>query len=94
MARSVYGQTIENGVITERRARTDGSLSAPFRQAVLDALDSTVPLIGTMTFRSHSWLDTIKQHPRVQAVVLTVGEREAVFQRMLSFVQAVLAQEG
>ncbi len=69
-------------------------LSASFRKVVLDALNSTVPLIGTIVFRQHPWLDTIKQHPRVQLMMLTASEREAVFQNMLSFVQTVLPEQG
>lgn len=64
--------------------------SAPFRQIVLDALNSTVPLLGTIVFRPHPWLDTIKRHARVKLCVLTVREREEVFQNTLNFTQAML----
>jgi nucleoside-triphosphatase len=64
-------------------------LSVLFRQVVLDALNSTVPLIGTVVLRPHPWLDTIKRHARVKLCVITVGEREVVFQNLLRFTQTV-----
>lgn len=70
------------------------ALSASFRSVVLDALHTAVPLIGTIVFRQHPWLGTIKQHPRVRLMTLTASEREAVFQNMLSFAQTVVAEQG
>src|SRR5437660_5128051 len=43
----------------------------PFRTMVLNVLNSTVPLIGTIAVKPHPWLDALKQHERVRLSILT-----------------------
>lgn len=68
--------------------------SAAFRQVVSDVLNSTIPFIGTIALASHPWLDIIKQYPRVTVRLLTVNEREAVYDELVAFAQTVLASEA
>jgi nucleoside-triphosphatase len=65
--------------------------SEAFRHAVLAALDSPVPVIGTIALKPHPWLDRIKQHARVKTSVLTVDNREALSQDFLRFAQIALS---
>lgn len=62
--------------------------SEAFRHAVLAALDSPVPVMGTIALTPHPWLDRIKQHTRVKTSVLTVENREAMSQDFLRFAKA------
>lgn len=86
---------IAEAVIQRRLVVIDelGSMEAyseAFRQAVFNVLDNPIPFVGTIALRSHPWLDSVKQHPRVKLCLLTASERETVFQQFLGYVQAAL----
>jgi nucleoside-triphosphatase len=50
--------------------------SAIFRDAVSEALDSRVPLLGTITARPFSFTDTIKERRDVTLIELRSDNRE------------------
>lgn len=52
--------------------------SERFKKAVLDALNRSTPLLGTIALRSHRWLDAVKQHKRVTIYELTLANRDNV----------------
>ncbi len=52
--------------------------SEQFKQAVLDILASSLPILGTIALRPHPWLDMIKQHRRVLLYELTVDNRDQI----------------
>lgn len=50
-----------------------------FQQAVCDALDAPVPILGVVRqMTAPSWLDTICKHPNVQLVTVTKTNRDAL----------------
>jgi nucleoside-triphosphatase len=55
-------------------------LSEQFRQMVLDVLNSSISLLGTIALRSHLWLDMVKRHERVMVYELTTDNRDQVVQ--------------
>ena len=52
--------------------------SPAFRQAVEDALESPVPVLGTILQASHPWADRIKTHPSVRLIDVTLANRESL----------------
>jgi len=52
--------------------------SPAFRQAVEDALESPVPVLGTILQASHPWADRIKTHPSVRQIDVTLANRESL----------------
>jgi len=77
-------------VIIDELGPIEASSSA-FRHAVLAALDSLVPVMGTIALKPHPWLDHIKQHARVKTSVLTGENREAMSRDFLRFAQGALS---
>jgi nucleoside-triphosphatase len=61
--------------------------SPAFRAAVLMALDSPKPVLGTVMASAHPWVDAIKRRPDVSVVELTRANREALPQRILEWLQ-------
>lgn len=58
-------------------------LAAPaFRQAVAEALESPVTLLGTILSVSHPWADRIKAHPAVQLIEVTRANRDSLPSRL------------
>jgi nucleoside-triphosphatase len=49
-----------------------------FRQAVLSALESGKPLLGTIMLAPQAWADAIKARPEVEAILLTEDNRSQV----------------
>lgn len=50
-----------------------------FQQAVYDALDAPVPILGVVRqMTAPSWLDAIREHPKVQLVNVTKTNRDAL----------------
>ena len=50
--------------------------SAPFREAVLDALDSELPVLATIFLRSLPFTDAIKSRPDVVLIEISLNNRE------------------
>ncbi len=49
-----------------------------FRQAVLSALDSGKPVLGTIMLAPHPWADAVKTRPAVEVILLTEANRSQV----------------
>ncbi|MFQ6673187.1 MAG: NTPase [Fidelibacterota bacterium] len=52
--------------------------SEKFQQAVAEALDSEVPLLGAIQERPHPFLDKIRQRPDVELISITLENRDAL----------------
>ncbi|MGD2156338.1 MAG: NTPase [Anaerolineales bacterium] len=59
-------------------------LSERFRQAVLDVVDSDVPLLGSIVQRSTSFGDALKERPNVQVLLISHQNRDTIVERVLS----------
>ena len=62
--------------------------SALFREAVLEALEGGVRLLGTILQAAHPWADRLKRDRRVRVLPMTRGTWDAVFQEVLTWVGA------
>jgi nucleoside-triphosphatase len=62
--------------------------SPAFRAAVLAALESPKPVLGTVMAGAHPWVDAIKRRRDVTVVELTRAHREALPQKILEWLQA------
>jgi nucleoside-triphosphatase len=62
--------------------------SESFRRAVLDALASGAPLLGTIVQRPHPFADRIKARPGVTVLPLTRANRDAVVEQVLDLFAA------
>ena len=49
-----------------------------FRQAVLSALESGKPILGSIMLTSHPWADAVKARPEVEIILLTESNRSQV----------------
>ncbi|MCL4458288.1 MAG: NTPase [Chloroflexi bacterium] len=106
---SQYGvdmASLENvAVAALRRARRENEVivideigkmelfSPSFREAVLEALESGKPTLGTITLSPHPWADRIKQHPRVQLIHLTETNRQEVTEQLKHWLQEFFASK-
>jgi len=61
-------------------------LSEHFCKAVIAALDSDVPLLGSIVQRSTSFTDTLKSRPDVKVVVLRSDNRNTIVERLLEMI--------
>lgn len=66
-------------------------LSERFREAVLAALESGRPVLGTIMLARHPFADAVKARPDVRLLTLTREERETVRQRLLTELRRALA---
>jgi nucleoside-triphosphatase len=55
-----------------------------FRQAVLSALESGKPLLGTIMLAPQAWADAIKARPEVEVILLTEANRSQVESDLLA----------
>jgi nucleoside-triphosphatase len=62
--------------------------SPAFRAAVLAALDSPKPVVGTVMAGSQPWVDAIKGRSDVKVVQLTRANREALPQAILHWLES------
>jgi nucleoside-triphosphatase len=58
-----------------------------FRQAVLGAVESGKPLLGTIMLAPHPWADAVKARPEVSLVVLTEASRRQVEAELVALLQ-------
>jgi len=56
--------------------------SAPFREAVVDALDSEIPVLATIFLRSLPFTDAIKSRPDVELIEVRPNNREELVPQM------------
>jgi nucleoside-triphosphatase len=97
---SRYGVDLEAidgvGVPAIERATTEAALvvideigkmelfSNRFRQAVLSALESGKPVLGSIMLAPHPWADAIKARPEVEVILLTEANRSQVQNDLLA----------
>lgn len=58
--------------------------SEPFRRAVLDTLESDVPLLGAIQERPHPFLDEIRKRPDVDIIRITLENRDELVGEIVS----------
>jgi nucleoside-triphosphatase len=63
--------------------------SAPFKEAVLAAIDSGSPVIATAMARPHPWVDALKARPDVTLWQVTVENRDEMPARLLAWLNSV-----
>lgn len=90
------------GVVVIRRAVAAGHIviideigkmelfSQAFRAAVLEAVKSDSPVLGTIMFRPHPWADALKARPGVHVITVTRENRDVLVEDVL----ARLTSEG
>lgn len=61
--------------------------STDFRDAVMEAIESGKPVVGTILLGPHPWADQIKRHPRVQLLSLTQANRQQVRDQLLGWLR-------
>jgi nucleoside-triphosphatase len=59
--------------------------SQPFRDAVIEALQSEKKVLGTIMLASHPWADKIKERPEVEIIIVTRFNRSDVTDRLLTW---------
>ncbi len=57
-------------------------LSKAFRAAVMSAISSPKPVLGTVMHGRHPWADALKGLPQVVVVVVTLENRERLLERI------------
>jgi len=55
-----------------------------FRQAVLAALESGMPVLGSIMLAPHPWADAVKARPEVEVILLTEANRSQVQSDLLT----------
>jgi len=60
-------------------------LSAQFREAVTQAIDSDKMVLGTVTLSPHPFADEIKRHPAVETLLVTRDNRSEVMEKVLNW---------
>ena len=58
--------------------------STLFRQAVLAALESGKPVLGSIMLAPHPWADAVKARPEVEVILLTEANRSEVQSDLLT----------
>lgn len=66
--------------------------SDPFRQAVMEAIDSEKPILGTIMLKSHPWADRLKQHPNVELTLVDRANRQRVLDRVATWLTSEKAR--
>jgi nucleoside-triphosphatase len=66
--------------------------SAPFKEAVLAAMDSGSPVIATVMARPHPWVDGVRARPDVVLWEVTLENRDEMRLRTLDWVNTVLGK--
>ena len=63
-----------------------------FRQAVLEALESGKPVLGSIMLAPHPWADAIKSRPEVSVILLSEANRPQVESELLALLQERLRE--
>ena len=58
-----------------------------FRNAILTALDGSIPILGVVQIRKGGFLDEIRQHPSVRLITVTIENRNAVAAELAEWLQ-------
>ncbi|MDP2950602.1 MAG: NTPase [Chloroflexota bacterium] len=69
-------------------------LSNRFRQAVLAALESGKPMLGSIMLAPHPWADAIKSRPEVSLILLSEANRRQVEDQLLAELRARLGHRS
>jgi nucleoside-triphosphatase len=59
--------------------------SQPFKDAVIEALQSEKKVLGTIMLASHPWADKIKERPEVEVIIVTRFNRSDVTDKLLNW---------
>ncbi len=62
--------------------------SSPFREAVMEAIQSGKPVLGTIMLKPHPWADGIKHHPAVEVLFVDQASQDRVARQVLEFLQS------
>jgi len=62
-------------------------LSASFRQAVSQVMDSGKRILGTIMLNPHPWADAIKRRPEVNLIVVTRANCQQVLEELLHWLR-------
>jgi nucleoside-triphosphatase len=65
-------------------------LSERFKSVILEIIDSGKKVLGTIMLKSDPWVDTIKQKPQVNLLVLTRQNREETLGHILDWIKSDL----
>lgn len=57
-----------------------------FREAVIAALDSSLPILGTIALHPHPWIDALKHHPNVEIYHLTPHNRDHMVDDLMRYI--------
>jgi nucleoside-triphosphatase len=63
--------------------------SEQFKRTIMELLNSSRPLLGTIALKSNLWLDAIKQHKRVELYTLTLDNRNSVVDKLIRRLNSV-----
>jgi nucleoside-triphosphatase len=63
-------------------------LSPAFREVLLEALNSTKRLIGTVMLQPHPFADQVKKDPRVAVLLVSKANRDQVFDKATNWLRA------
>ncbi|WP_319378759.1 nucleoside-triphosphatase [uncultured Methanocorpusculum sp.] len=58
-----------------------------FQNAVLSALNGSVPILGVVRNMQTPFLDKVRSHPNVEVIIVTKENREEIFQQVLATVK-------
>ncbi len=62
--------------------------SLPFREAVLEALDSTRKVLGTIMLSPHPWADQIKRDARVRLLHVSKTDHQQIMREVLAWLNS------
>lgn len=57
-----------------------------FHDAILQALDGEIPVLGVVQIRPGGFLDEIRNHPSVELITVNTENREQVFHRLTDWI--------
>ncbi|NWF77888.1 MAG: AAA family ATPase [Chloroflexi bacterium] len=60
-------------------------LSPQFREAVMQALNSSRKVLGTIMLNPHPFADQIKRHPQVEVLLVTRDNRTEIMRKVLTW---------
>lgn len=66
--------------------------SSKFKQAVIDAVRSTRPLLGTIVSRPWPWADELKLCPSIETHHITASNRDSVVDKLVSILSTILSE--
>ena len=64
--------------------------SNQFKRSIMDVLNGSRPLLGTIALKSLPWLDAIKQHERVEVYTLALDNRNTIVDELTRILNSLL----